>query len=106
MNVGRGLFRGWVLVSVIWIICAVFFGYTIVVPEIVHGNFQAVDQIRQGVDVDGNKSLLASKPFYEIVRSPSAEKLSVTFERLGRVLIKSSRRFGPNSDRRADMEYR
>jgi fatty acid desaturase len=42
MNVSRGLFRAWIVISIIWIVGAAVFGYATVVPDAVHGDFQAV----------------------------------------------------------------
>ncbi|MCA1452158.1 hypothetical protein I6F35_02875 [Bradyrhizobium sp. BRP22] len=76
MNVGRGLFRAWVLISVLWIIGAGFVAYTIVAPDTIRGVFQPAGATKGGLNpwaVDYRK------PFYETMRSPSAEKLSVQF---------------------------
>jgi hypothetical protein len=76
MNAGRGLFRAWVLISVLWIIGAGFVVYTIVAPDTIRGVFQPSGQTKRGLkpwQVD------YSKPFYETMRSPAAEKLSVEF---------------------------
>jgi hypothetical protein len=41
MNVGRGLFRAWILVSVLWIIIGgSVIAYTIVAPDTIWGSFQ------------------------------------------------------------------
>jgi hypothetical protein len=76
MNVGRGLFRAWILISILWIIGAGVMGYVIESPDTVHGSFQPDFMAKGGLEwwqVDYSKS------FYETMRSPSAEKLNVTF---------------------------
>jgi hypothetical protein len=76
MNVGRGLFRAWVLISVLWIIAAGFVAYTVSAPDIIRGAFQPDNETKGGLEpwkVDWQK------PFYETIRSPSAEKLNVKF---------------------------
>jgi hypothetical protein len=79
-RVGRGLFRAWVVVSGLWIAGAGLAVYYAVVPDRVHGDFQAVGRVKEGVNPSDFN--FWSKPFYELIRSPSAEKLTVTFERL------------------------
>jgi hypothetical protein len=76
MNIVRGLFRTWVLISALWIIGAGFVAYTIVAPDTIRGAFQPSGQTK------GSSALWLvdySKPFYETMRSPAAEKLSVEF---------------------------
>lgn len=76
MNVSRGLFRAWIVVSVIWSLCAGAFAYVVISPDTVRGRFQPAGSIKDGLppwQVDSNR------PFYDVMRSPSAEKLSVQF---------------------------
>lgn len=76
MNVGRGLFRAWVLIFVLWIVGASLVAYTVVAPDTISGAFQPSGQTKGGLkpwQVD------FSKPFYETMRSPAAEKLHVEF---------------------------
>jgi GYF domain 2 len=75
-RVGRGLFRAWVVVSALWIAGTSVVGYWTVVPDVVHGNFQAEGRIKVGLDP---ANFDPKKPFYDQVRSPSVEKLKVTF---------------------------
>ncbi|SFL42334.1 hypothetical protein SAMN03159423_1930 [Bradyrhizobium sp. NFR13] len=77
MNVGRGLFRAWVLISVLWIIGASFVAYNVVEPDTIRGAFQPRWMAKGGI-VDPWK-IDFSKPFDETMRSRSAEKLSVKF---------------------------
>jgi hypothetical protein len=76
MNVSRGLFRAWVVISILWIIGASAMAYSIVVPQKVYGNFQAINMMKTGLVPS---QFDPSKPFYSMVRSPSAEKLKVLF---------------------------
>jgi hypothetical protein len=79
MNVSRGLFRAWVFASILWIIAASGVAYLIVVPEAVHGSFQAVGELKSAVKL---KDVDWSAPFYQFMSSPSAEKLNVRFDPL------------------------
>ena len=74
MNISRGLFRAWVLISLLWIMGAGFVAYTIATPDTVRGAFQPSGATKGFVDPFDLK-----KPFYETMRSPSAEKLSLQF---------------------------
>jgi hypothetical protein len=76
MNVSRGLFRAWVLISILWIVGASIIAYGIISPDTVKGSFQPAGKTKGGVDP---WKIDYSKPFYETMLSPSAEKLSVTF---------------------------
>lgn len=76
MNVGRGLFRAWVVASTLWIAAAGIVAYEVISPTTVRGSFQPMGVVKGELkpsEVD------YGKPFYETMRSPSAEKLSVTF---------------------------
>jgi hypothetical protein len=76
MNVSRGLLRAWILISVLWIVGAGSLAYILISPDTVKGNFQPAGHTKGGIkpwQVD------YSKPFYETMRSPSAEKLTITF---------------------------
>jgi hypothetical protein len=74
MNVGRGLFRAWIVISILWIISAGSFVYAYTFPQIVQASFQPVNVTKAGWSQTD-----FSKPFYETMRSPSAERLSITF---------------------------
>ena len=60
MNVGRGLFRAWIVVSVLWIVGASSMAYVFMSPNTVRGNFQPVLQIKGGLEpwkIDFSKPL-------------------------------------------------
>jgi hypothetical protein len=76
MNVSRGLFRAWILVAVLWAAGAGSIAFITLSPGKVSGAFQPSGSIKDGLkpwEVDYNK------PFYDVMRSPAAEKLSVEF---------------------------
>jgi hypothetical protein len=63
-------------VSVLWAAGAGSVAYITLSPDTVSGAFQPVGMLKDGLkpwDVD------YSKPFYDVMRSPAAEKLSVAF---------------------------
>jgi hypothetical protein len=68
MNVSRGLSRAWILISIIWIGIAAAIGY----GTSDFGAYQPRGVVKAGV-TDTKKAL------YEVIRSPSAENLSVKF---------------------------
>ncbi|WP_315806641.1 MULTISPECIES: hypothetical protein [unclassified Bradyrhizobium] len=80
MNFGRGLFRAWVLISALWIIGASLVAYKVVEPDTIRGAFQPGGMAKGGI-VDPWK-IDFGRPFYETMRSPSAEKLAVKFYRV------------------------
>lgn len=68
MNVRRGLFRAWVLLSIIWVISSSVVGYVMIYDELGHARFQYVHQMRENVEpwkVDW------SKPYSELMISPT-----------------------------------
>jgi hypothetical protein len=76
MNVSRGLFRAWILVSVLWAVGAGSIAYITWLPDKVSGAFQPSGALKDGLkpwQVD------YSKPFYDVMRSPATEKLTVAF---------------------------
>jgi hypothetical protein len=78
MNVGRGLFRAWILVTVLWCIVIAALAYNIVHEKISHWKWQYVGQMRmEPWKADW------TRPYYENHRSPSVEKLAVNFHELG-----------------------
>jgi hypothetical protein len=78
MNVGRGLFRAWVVISVLWIGGACIMSYMFAWPDTVWGGFQPSALAKFPLsEID------FSKPFYETMHSPSAEKLGVAFHSVG-----------------------
>jgi hypothetical protein len=76
IDLGRGLFRTWVVVSVLWaVMTSVVAGYGLN-RDIIAGRFQAVGDFvggKSASQVDWNL------PFYEVIRSPSREKLAVAY---------------------------
>ncbi|MGB9364824.1 MAG: hypothetical protein WCE79_02305 [Xanthobacteraceae bacterium] len=76
IDLGRGLFRTWVVLSVLWaVVTCVVAGYGLN-RDIIAGRFQAVGDFVGGKtasQVDWNL------PFYDVIRSPSREKLPVTY---------------------------
>jgi len=79
MSVGRGLFRGWIFLTVLWLIGAGTLAYFITRDEVSHWKWQYVHEARTNTlpgEVDW------SRPYYEMMRSPSAENLAVTFMEL------------------------
>ena len=78
-SVGRGLFRGWIFLTVLWLIGAGTLAYFIIRREVSHWKWQYVHEARTNTlpgEVDW------SRPYYEMMRSPSAENLAVTFMKL------------------------
>jgi len=76
MNVGRGLFRGWIFLTVLWLIGASTLAYFIISGEVSNWKWQYIHELRTNTPL---QEIDWSRPYYEIMRSPSAEKLSVTF---------------------------
>jgi hypothetical protein len=79
MNVGRGLFRGWTFLTVLWLIGAGTFAYSTIGDEISRWKWQYVHVIRKDVNPD---EINWSRPYYEYARSPSGEKLAVRFSEI------------------------
>jgi hypothetical protein len=78
MNVGRGLLRGWILLTVLWLIGAGTLAYFIIPEDVALGKWVYIHQPKVPLgEID------PSRPIDEIVRSPSAEKLAVTFDEVG-----------------------
>ena len=78
LNVGRGLFRAWIFLTVVWLIAAGTGGYFIIGNEVDQWKWQYVDQVHPGA----NMIDVFTRPYYENMYSPSAEKLAVTFVEL------------------------
>ena len=78
MNVKRGLWRAWMFVTVLWIIGSATLACLVLPGSVANRKYQYVYTMRSDVPdpnkVDWNKSL------YEIMRSPSKDKLAVTFD--------------------------
>src|SRR5215468_3886668 len=73
MNVGRGLFRGWIFLTVLWLIGAGTLAYFIIRGEVSNWKWQYIHELRTNTPL---QEIDWSRPYYEIMRSPSAEKLS------------------------------
>jgi len=78
MNVRRGLWRAWIFVTALWIIGSAMLAFLVLPGSVASRNYQYVYTMRSDVPdpnkVDWNKSL------YEIMQSPSKNKLPVTFD--------------------------
>jgi hypothetical protein len=86
MNIGRGLFRGWIFLTVLWLIGAGTLAYFVIGAEVSGWKWGYVHQPRTNSppwEIDW------SLPYYETMRSPSAEKLAVTFHEVGRQDVRS-----------------
>jgi hypothetical protein len=78
MNVGRGLFRAWIFLTLLWLIGVASLAYFIIGDQVSRWKWQHLHQSRTNIgEIDW------SLPYYEIMRSPSAENLAVTFDELG-----------------------
>jgi hypothetical protein len=84
MNMGRGLLRAWILLTIIWLIGMGILAYTLVSSEVGSWKWQYVHHMRKEIDVN---KVDWSRPYYENMRSPSKEKLSVTFSELGKYVL-------------------
>jgi len=79
MNVGRGLFRAWLLVSILWALGAGFIAYTILAPEKLHGSYQPTVVMKKGATAEQVEKIDFSKPFYDFGVSPSQSHLRIKF---------------------------
>ena len=61
MNVGRGLFRAWIFLTVLWIIGAGALGYFIIWDEVSSWKWRYLTVLRQGVEWGD----LMNRPYYE-----------------------------------------
>jgi len=78
MNVGRGLFRAWVFLSILWIAGLGFIAYSEISQKITAPIWGYVYPLREDVDFDK----MTSTALYESMRSPSAEKLKPEFHQV------------------------
>lgn len=81
MNVSRGLFRVWIVVSVLWLLGTIALAWSELPSQIAGTRYSYVYEIRDDIDVskiDWNKSI------YELMRSRSRENLSPKFAQLER----------------------
>lgn len=79
MNIGRGLFRAWLLVSVLWIIGAGLISYTTVAPDTLHGRFQSTLIMKKGTTAEQVDKIDFGKPFYDLGVSPAQSNSTITF---------------------------
>jgi hypothetical protein len=77
MSARRGLFWAWVLFSAVWVIYIAILISNEVPAEIASTRYSYVYQLRPDIEPD---SADWSRPIYEIVRSPSDEKLDSQFD--------------------------
>jgi hypothetical protein len=79
VNVGRGLFRAWIVVAVLWTISASAFTYIVMAADTLRGPYQPMAIYKKpGPYTDAE----VFGPFYGLVKSPSAERLKVEFKRV------------------------
>jgi hypothetical protein len=78
MNVSRGLLRAWIVISVLWIGSLGAMAYW-TVPDSLWKRWQYVHEVRQDIDLD---KVDWTRPYYDTMLSPSAEKLTVSFAKL------------------------
>jgi hypothetical protein len=81
MNIGRGLFRAWLLVSILWIIGAGLTAYTIVAPDTFHGRFHSTVIIKKGTTAEQVDKIDFGKPFYDFGVSPAQLNSTISFSR-------------------------
>jgi len=89
MNIGRGLFRAWLVISILWIVGAGIVGYEDH-SATVRGNFSPTVVIRKSMRSTAeeiSKTLDAGNTpaFYQLVYSPSEEKATMEFNLLNKV---------------------
>jgi hypothetical protein len=76
MNLGRGLLRAWIAISILWILLAGAMAFMIFARE-AGGNYQAIIVIRN--ELNAKHPAEMDLPFYDTVVSPSTEKSRVDF---------------------------
>jgi hypothetical protein len=79
MNIGRGLFRAWLLVSILWIIGAGLTAYTIVAPATLHGRFQPTLIMKKETTAEQVNKIDFGKPFYDFGVSPTQLNSTIEF---------------------------
>jgi hypothetical protein len=89
MNVGRGLLRAWILVTVLWCVGVGALAYASVHADVSHWKWQYLHQMRDREHVGEPWNVDWKRPYYEIFRSPSVEKLAVSFDELGSEYVAS-----------------
>jgi hypothetical protein len=71
MKIGRGLFRAWILISILWTLGAGCIAYSILAPDTLHGRFQPVVVIKKETTAQQVEKIDFGKPFYNFGVSPS-----------------------------------
>lgn len=79
MNIGRGLFRAWLLISILWIIGAGLTAYTIVAPDTLHGRFLPTVIMKKGTTQEQVEKIDFGKPFYDFGVSPAQQNSTIVF---------------------------
>jgi len=79
MNVGRGLFRGWILLTVLWLTGTGIIAYNSIPREISFWRWGYINEVRDDIDPE---KVDVSRPYYENMRSPSDDRIAVTFYEL------------------------
>jgi hypothetical protein len=79
MNVSRGLFRAWIVFSVLWLSVMVALGYQSISQELTSTKYQYV--VRLLPNADPNKTWKSSP--YEVIESPSKSKSVIEFDTVG-----------------------
>ncbi|MGO4667714.1 hypothetical protein [Bosea sp. 2RAB26] len=77
MNVGRGLFRAWIVATLLWIIGVAALAYTLIPDSLRGERYQYVYQMRP--DLKPSEENDFTRPVYDLMRSPSKESLPVKF---------------------------
>jgi hypothetical protein len=78
MNARRGLWRAWIFVAILWVIGTSALTWLILPESIASRKYQYIFAMRG--DVPDPNNVDWNKPLYEIMRSPSRDKLSVAFD--------------------------
>jgi len=78
LNIQRGLFRAWVLISVLWVAAFGALAW-LFVPEPSQSRYTYALVFRQDADI----SEIGKMPLYDLILSPSKEKLTPIFTELG-----------------------
>jgi hypothetical protein len=75
------LFRAWIVTSVVWILLAGTVGFVLIRDELGLSRFQYVPEMRESVDL--SKKVDWSRPYYELVFSPSEISTPPYFDPVG-----------------------
>ncbi len=79
MNIGRGLFRAWILISILWMLGAGITAYAIVAPDTLHGRFQPLVEIKKEVTRQQIDKIDFNGPFDDFGVSPSQLNSAIEF---------------------------